>query len=768
MTTNDLKALAKAFELVENFSHPGGKSSILASYKTNPREVINIIEPLNTYSKTYEKLFTDNLGERRKWLNNPEGLTQYLQAFAHSDYREAHNSVMNSLVTTLESQVHTPEQLAELKQIQSNTTESPLKRIRMLEHLANLIEARPIPGGRLTAKELELEKTTGKDIHYIENKDAKHGTPEELATSDKFFNEQAQQQEELAQYEQTQEDGQQNKEESVQNGQQTDSTLHINQDRNDKWIASLPSSRRATIPQSPQTSNEQRPRRILTPGMPGFERGNERKRSPYTPTAPGQLILPGSKKYQETIATVGPLRSRTADKPEDISGPRVPVDIQEKALRLQNVGPKVLIAPDNPSQDQGERRSSRQVLRSISKPLHTVRGEASNQIAIGSIKTQGIAEGLASRIVEGAFGVPTNPERSYAAVMAQLQQSQLENSQGRPGSLVSKGVNTVQNVRRLINTLNRLRQLIQRARVLAALANPAVLVGALIALLIAILLIIFFFVILPKLNEGVAQCFPTCGVTNQFIPSTQIKLVKSGPASVTNFTEYAYNINVTYTGFGSADIQVTDRVPQGTEFVSASDGTSPVGGILTWKIASASANTTKTLSFTVRPVEADIWVENSAQAQITSLSTGGNEPATGTDCGNLSYRYYMTLNLIHGGTGLNFGDPTCQFTKDDLYTLLQQLDPNTYDDTVWFYTIVLHESGYIPVAYLPASTSGLGAYGLFQMNPSSADRGYDAGDVPWQQQVSNAVNYNNQLKDKGIAWCYWESAILAGIAKNCH
>ncbi len=72
------------------------------------------------------------------------------------------------------------------------------------------------------------------------------------------------------------------------------------------------------------------------------------------------------------------------------------------------------------------------------------------------------------------------------------------------------------------------------------------------------------------------------------------------------------------------------------------------------------------------------------------------------------------------------------------------------------------ESSYDPNAYNPNSTSKQGAYGLLQMNPSGKGNGqYDAGDVDWQTQILNGVNFlrtNTQFN----ACSYWQAAIDLG------
>ncbi len=126
---------------------------------------------------------------------------------------------------------------------------------------------------------------------------------------------------------------------------------------------------------------------------------------------------------------------------------------------------------------------------------------------------------------------------------------------------------------------------------------------------------------------------------------------------------------------------------------------------------------------------------------------------------NISTNYVPPSSSSCGGkySGSNYGDPNCDFTKNGLASLIKNLDSTNYD--IWFNTVARGESQYNPNAYLKNSASGFGAYGLFQMNPKGKSSQYDVGNVNWQLQTSNAINYNNLvLKPKGQLWHYWATA----------
>ncbi len=132
--------------------------------------------------------------------------------------------------------------------------------------------------------------------------------------------------------------------------------------------------------------------------------------------------------------------------------------------------------------------------------------------------------------------------------------------------------------------------------------------------------------------------------------------------------------------------------------------------------------------------------------------TEGNVEPTTSDCGKAEYKKYM--NMLPGDRkGKNYGDPQCTFSKDKLMEVLTQKDPA--QAKAWF-CLADPESGYNPNAWLGASTSGAGAYGLYQMNPPEKGNGqYDNGYVVWTMQITNAIAYKAQ-KIKN-SWSYWDS-----------
>lgn len=138
-----------------------------------------------------------------------------------------------------------------------------------------------------------------------------------------------------------------------------------------------------------------------------------------------------------------------------------------------------------------------------------------------------------------------------------------------------------------------------------------------------------------------------------------------------------------------------------------------------------------------------------------SVPAGGNEAANDNTC-NGKY----TADIAKTPLKKNFGDPSCTLDevqeRDALYALLKQKDPANADK--WFFTVIPCESVYNPNAWADPAVVGtpdpVGAWGLFQMGRGRAGE-LDHGDVAWQQQVINAVSYNNNLAASGKSFRYW-------------
>lgn len=220
-------------------------------------------------------------------------------------------------------------------------------------------------------------------------------------------------------------------------------------------------------------------------------------------------------------------------------------------------------------------------------------------------------------------------------------------------------------------------------------------------------------------------------------------------------------ITVTYNG-SADDVSIIDTILPGTAFVSSGQkGTfDQPSNSITWDAAQLKLplnpiNITITVTVRVTTHQNNTTVYNAYSINPTNLQNGtssvggGNVPPNQSTC-NGKYNLLSQYD--------NFGDPQCNFTVQQFGQEVKQMDPSNY--LIWD-CMASHESGYDPNAYNPGSTSGKGAYGLLQMNPSGQGNGqYDAGNVNWPLQISNAINYNQ--KEIGGSFAYW--ATYAG----CH
>jgi uncharacterized repeat protein (TIGR01451 family) len=111
-----------------------------------------------------------------------------------------------------------------------------------------------------------------------------------------------------------------------------------------------------------------------------------------------------------------------------------------------------------------------------------------------------------------------------------------------------------------------------------------------------------------------------------------LTISKSAPASVVSGQNFTYTLTYGNTGDSSAtDVVITDTVPAGTTFVSATGGGALSSGVVTWNIGALNAFVTgHTVSFTVALAAASGSVNNTAYAIAASgvSSVAGSPVAT--------------------------------------------------------------------------------------------------------------------------------------------
>lgn len=291
------------------------------------------------------------------------------------------------------------------------------------------------------------------------------------------------------------------------------------------------------------------------------------------------------------------------------------------------------------------------------------------------------------------------------------------------------------------------------------LSNPAFLIPIII---IIIILIVFFFGASAAPMGGGGDATPTPpagGGANTGpppIPGLTVTLI--GPKAIENGGDIIYKVSVAYDSTTAKtpieNIELYDTIPEGTTFAgttgTAASNSSP--SIATWDLKDTANQ--QPFTFTLHTNTNDTNITNSVFARLIAGTGTGNTQPTADNCNG----YY---DLTKPPQGLNFGDPSCTLlgNQDRIYTLLKQLDPANTNN---WYLIAQCESGYNANAYNGNSESGLGAYGLFQMNPSGRGSGpLDAGNVGWETQTSNAISYNKEAISGSFR--YWDCARQIGL-----
>lgn len=173
---------------------------------------------------------------------------------------------------------------------------------------------------------------------------------------------------------------------------------------------------------------------------------------------------------------------------------------------------------------------------------------------------------------------------------------------------------------------------------IAFLATPAgwITLGVILALILVLVLFRFFHLdrttsLLPPFGQQTENLTEL----NEVGPQQAVYVTKSGPNSVDNNTSFTYEIDVTYTGKGQANVQVTDNLPSQLAYSSCTDNCTQSGNSVIWQLTQLPQNQPKKLFLTVNPTSSDFYAVNSAEANITS-TTGATGPGVGQSSDFLS------------------------------------------------------------------------------------------------------------------------------------
>jgi virginiamycin B lyase len=160
-----------------------------------------------------------------------------------------------------------------------------------------------------------------------------------------------------------------------------------------------------------------------------------------------------------------------------------------------------------------------------------------------------------------------------------------------------------------------------------------------------------------------------------------LALSGNAPTSVTVGSNLSYTLTVTNDGTGSATgVTLTDALPAGVTFASATGGVQPVNGLLTFALGSLAAGASTTVSIVVSPTAAStIPLTNSAQVLMKQtdptladnsviltttvsastapdLAVSGTVPGSVTLGANVTYTLTVTNDGTAGATGVKLTD----------------------------------------------------------------------------------------------------------------
>lgn len=157
-------------------------------------------------------------------------------------------------------------------------------------------------------------------------------------------------------------------------------------------------------------------------------------------------------------------------------------------------------------------------------------------------------------------------------------------------------------------------------------------------LIAGILVFLFLFLVLIPMNLlKTNSLFPPFkqDISNSPNSDNKVILSKRGTEAIANGGIIEYQITATFQGKGRADITITDKVPDTTEFQDINEGGSyqksgdkTTGGTVQWRLSNILAGSSKTLQFRVKATSAanNTWVVNQAEANLLRVSNDSTPP----------------------------------------------------------------------------------------------------------------------------------------------
>ncbi|MBP2045980.1 DUF11 domain-containing protein [Methanobacterium aggregans] len=131
-------------------------------------------------------------------------------------------------------------------------------------------------------------------------------------------------------------------------------------------------------------------------------------------------------------------------------------------------------------------------------------------------------------------------------------------------------------------------------------------------------------------------------------------------------TQHTFYVNLTNKGYTANNVVLTDTLPPGLQFVSASDGGSYSNGVITWNIGTLNAGASILRNITVYVTGHNILATNTATATTSTYEANTNDN-TGS----------LTIN-VHAAASI---DISKEFWKDSTY--IEVINSANYHDNIW-------------------------------------------------------------------------------------
>lgn len=335
----------------------------------------------------------------------------------------------------------------------------------------------------------------------------------------------------------------------------------------------------------------------------------------------------------------------------------------------------------------------------------------------------------------------------------------------------------------------------------AAVQATASLVSNPVGIVVLIIVIIALTLFIVIIGGGGASSSQSVESGELLVPLPKGTSVEASSPDVNNNSNIKYSIKVTVDSSFDGDVNdliLTFVITYEHSFISDSpnnDATrqGELGKAYIWNFSEhPQPNNVFNFELVVDPTRSDFVAEAklAVATYIPSLNDGqAPAPDPGPDPGNINYgidspptdntcggrwrvqmdkteasvKNYIKEGRLTGsaGTGYNFGDPVCSFSRDKLKKVIDEYEIN--DDRANFWMDITYCEG-TPNSF-GNQDSPMGPAGHFQMGigqpivfkPWQADKP-NRGDVTWQRQAQNAVKFNNGRKAIGEDFTYWGAA----------